>query len=393
VTYSLGGNAIAGVDYTYPAGFDPATGIGTATIAAGATSVDVTIPTLDNGNADGIRQIRLTLQPTAGYTLNPLATYDTASLIDNDAPLVPVLSVADVSVVEGDSGSKTVTFFLRLNQATSVPVSFNYAFREGSASLGSDFIVNGASSGSLTFAPTATLITLSATVYGDTTVEVDETFFLDLSAASGLTFAGGGPTLTATATIINDDSPAQVDPNQGVTIISGGNFGGTERNDILIGDDGVNRIEGFGGNDQITGGMGADLLFSGSGADQFIYRSFAESSLAFGVDTTDAEFVNGDRIVLPNRPTALWNVGVISAGSLSDAFRQAQNDKDVLTDGAQTLATGEAVLFTWGSTVRGQRTYLGVADGDPIDVTNDFLVLTPNRQFAIGSLDVQAFFL
>ena len=228
---------------------------------------------------------------------------------------------------------------------------------------------------------------------GDSSVEVDETFFLDLSAPSGLTFSGGGATLSATATIINDDSAAQVDPNQGVTIISGGNFAGSERNDTLTGDDGVNRIDGLAGNDRITGGLGADLLFSGAGADVFHYRSFAESSLTFGVDTTDADFITGDRISLPSRPTNLWNTGVIIAGSLAAAFQQAQADKNLLTTGAQALDPGEAVMFTWGSSSRSRRTYLGVADATTGSVNDDFLFLAPQRDAAIGSLAVQSYFL
>jgi hypothetical protein len=111
------------------------------------------------------------------------------------------------------------------------------------------------------------------------------------------------------------------------------------------------------------------------------------------VDSTDAAFTSGDRIGLPTRPSSLSNVGVLTAASLAQAFGLAQADIDPLTVGAQALAPGQAVMFTWGSSTRSQRTYLGVADADTGSVTNDFLVLTPQAQFAIGSLDVQAFFL
>jgi Ca2+-binding RTX toxin-like protein len=179
-----------------------------------------------------------------------------------------------------------------------------------------------------------------------------------------------------------------------VTLTSSGDFSGSERNDLLTGDDGVNRINGLGGNDRITGGLAADQLTSGTGIDQFLYRSFAESSVAFGVDSTDAAFTSGDRIGLPTRPSSLSNVGVITgASSLAQAFGLAQADIDPLTAGAQPLAPGQAVMFTYGSTTKTQRTYLGVADADTGSVTNDFLLLTPQAQFAIGSLDVQAFFL
>jgi Ca2+-binding RTX toxin-like protein len=300
--------------------------------------------------------------------------------------------VADVSLAEGNSGSRTVTFSLRLSQATTVPVSVDFAFRNGSATLGSDVTPNGAGSGRFTIPANASEAWITATVYGDTNVEEDETVFLDLSNRDGVTFRGGGTTLTATATIVNDDSAAQVDPNLGIAITSGGNFSGTNRNDLLTGDDGVNRIDGLDGNDVITGGLGADPLLSGNGADRFVYRSFAESSFAFGVDATDAVFANGDRIDLSTRPTALANVGLVSATSLAAAFANARADVDRITAGNQPLAIGAAVMFNWGATTRGRRTYLAVADADTATDSGDFLFMTNQTQNAIGSLDVQAFF-
>ena len=44
--------------------------------------------------------------------------------------------------------------------------------------------------------------------------------------------------------------------------LQGGSFG-----DTLIGDDGANRLEGYGGNDSVSGGGGADYLWGGDGAD------------------------------------------------------------------------------------------------------------------------------
>jgi hypothetical protein len=79
------------------------------------------------------------------------------------------------------------------------------------------------------------------------------------------------------------------------------------------------------------------------------------------------------------------NVGVISASSLANAFQNAQN--------IAKLSSGEAVMFTWGSTTRGRRTYLGVADDSPGNVDDDFLVLTPRKNFDSGALNVGDFFI
>jgi hypothetical protein len=149
----------------------------------------------------------------------------------------------------------------------------------------------------------------------------------------------------------------------------------------------------LGGNDKITGGLGADQLTGGLGADRFMYRSFSESSQAFGVDITDGAFTSGDRIGLPSRPNALYNVGVINAASLSNAFAAAQADKDILGTGAQALLPGEAVMFTWGTSSRNRRTFIAVADADTSSTSIDFLLNTPQSSYAIGSLDPQSFFL
>jgi chitinase len=55
----------------------------------------------------------------------------------------------------------------------------------------------------LTFAPGQTSRTITVTVRDDTLVEADETFFVNLSQASGATIAAG----RATGTIRNDDQP------------------------------------------------------------------------------------------------------------------------------------------------------------------------------------------
>ena len=71
LTYRFSGNAIAGSDYTNPAGFDASTGLGAATIAAGQSSVDLDVPTLNDSAVDGNRSLSLTLQSSLNYTLAP----------------------------------------------------------------------------------------------------------------------------------------------------------------------------------------------------------------------------------------------------------------------------------------------------------------------------------
>ncbi|WP_425599884.1 putative Ig domain-containing protein [Xanthomonas melonis] len=125
------------------------------------------------------------------------------TIVNDDA--VPALSVGDISVAEGNSGTTTATFAVSLSAASGQTVTVNYATADGSASAGSDYV---AGSGTLTFAPGVTAQNVTVTVNGDTTVEPDETFSLGLSGASGATIARA----TGTATILNDDAVVTVAP-------------------------------------------------------------------------------------------------------------------------------------------------------------------------------------
>jgi hypothetical protein len=114
------------------------------------------------------------------------------------------ITIGDASIVEGDSGSKTLSFTVTLNAAVDAAVSLNYATANGTALAGSDYV---ASSGSLSFVGNAgETKTLSVTILGDTSEELNEAFTVLLSAlaASGRNVVIGRS--TATGTITNDDS-------------------------------------------------------------------------------------------------------------------------------------------------------------------------------------------
>ncbi len=113
-------------------------------------------------------------------------------------PALPALSVADVSLTEGNTGTKNAVFTVSLSAKSASSVTVNYATVNGTAVAGTDFA---STSGSLTFAPGETTKTISVIVTGDTVVESDEVFSLNLTAPSGATISR----TTATGTILNDD--------------------------------------------------------------------------------------------------------------------------------------------------------------------------------------------
>ena len=92
----------------------------------------------------------------------------------------PGLSVNDVTVTEGDSGTTNATFTVTLAPASGQNVSVNYATADGTATAPADYA---ATSGTLTFAPGQTTKTVTVPVVGDTLDELDETYTLNLSNA------------------------------------------------------------------------------------------------------------------------------------------------------------------------------------------------------------------
>ena len=117
-------------------------------------------------------------------------------------PPDPSLSAGDVSIVEGNSGTKTAVFTVRLtpsgSAAATKPVTVQYATATGTARAGSDYK---RASGTLTFLPGQTKKTVPVTIYGDTTPEPNETFKLKLSNPTHALLSID----TATGTIVNDD--------------------------------------------------------------------------------------------------------------------------------------------------------------------------------------------
>src|ERR1043165_7727192 len=112
----------------------------------------------------------------------------------------PSITVHDVVVVEGNSGTTQATFSVTLSAASSQTVSCSFATANGTATAGSDYV---ATSGTLTFAPGEVEKPVVVLVNGDTVDEAQETFFLDISNVQNATVSTG----RGTGFIIDDDGP------------------------------------------------------------------------------------------------------------------------------------------------------------------------------------------
>ena len=185
VSYAtMDGTAAAGSDYTAASG--------TLRFEPGETSQTITVTTLDDGEPEADETFTLTLSAPSGATI---ADGTGVGTITNNEP--PTLSIGDAApVIEGEPAEFTV----RLSKTSRASVAVSYATVDGTAAAGSDYT---AASGMLRFESGETSQTITVTTLDDDESEVDETFTLALSGASGATIAGG----TGVGTITDNEPP------------------------------------------------------------------------------------------------------------------------------------------------------------------------------------------
>jgi disulfide oxidoreductase YuzD len=118
--------------------------------------------------------------------------------ITNDDGVTPTISINDVTVIEGNSGTKNMVFTVTLSAVSSQTVSVNFATANNTATAGSDYI---AASGTISFAPGITNQQVSVVMNGDTTFEGYDTFYVNLTNATNATITDS----QGIGTIINDD--------------------------------------------------------------------------------------------------------------------------------------------------------------------------------------------
>ncbi len=183
------GTATAGTDYT--------AATGTVTFAAGETSKTVSIAVKGDTTVEGNETVTLKLTDATGATIADAS--GTGTITNDDvAPTLPAISIADVTVAEGNSGTTQASFVVTLSKAATGPVTVTYSTANGTAAAGSDYT---AATGTVTFAAGETSKTVNVAITGDTSVEANETFTVNLANASGATISKAA----ATGTITNDD--------------------------------------------------------------------------------------------------------------------------------------------------------------------------------------------
>jgi hypothetical protein len=114
---------------------------------------------------------------------------------------MPAISIADVSVNEGHAGVSDAVFQVTLSEASVQPVTVSYASANSTAFSHNDGDYLGVS-GTLTFAPGVTSLTIAVPILGDRFFEEQEILHVNLSSPTNATIARA----QAAGTILNDDA-------------------------------------------------------------------------------------------------------------------------------------------------------------------------------------------
>jgi predicted extracellular nuclease len=179
---------------------------GTIAFAAGETVKTITLDVAGDTAAEADETFTVTLSnPQGGVTLDDAVA--TGTIVNDDGPL-PVpgsFSVGDASVAEGNAGTTPISFTVTRDAGSNVAASVHYdVLLPGGATGASagDFAPGSLFSGDLAFAANETSKTITLQVAGDTVVEGDETFTVNLSAATN---GAGIADAQGLGTIVNED--------------------------------------------------------------------------------------------------------------------------------------------------------------------------------------------
>lgn len=168
------------VDYTTIDGeadasdYTPASG--TLTVLAGSTTAQLRVSALSDTEIELDESFSVQLNNPVGATLSRARGIGT---IENDD--FPFLTIADSSLVEGDSGATAMEFDVSLDRPGLGEITVDYAASDAAAVTGDDYT---AITGTVTINEGDVAAVISIDILGDTRAEPDEQFVVNLSNAS-----------------------------------------------------------------------------------------------------------------------------------------------------------------------------------------------------------------
>ena len=182
------GTATAGTDYVVI----PTTG--PITFAAGETQKQVVVQV--NGDTVDEQQEFFYLDISNVQNATVSSSRGKGFIVDDDGPTI---SVNDVSITEGNSGTKNATFTLTLSGSSVEPIAVRVETAAGTATASSDYnSINVV----VLFQPGEVTHTVDVQIIGDSNLELNETFFVNITEAFATTIADG----QGVGTILDDDT-------------------------------------------------------------------------------------------------------------------------------------------------------------------------------------------
>jgi Zn-dependent protease len=219
----------------------------------------------------------------------------------------PNLTVNDVTLMEGNAGTKVFTFTVSLSAAANTDVSFDIATQNGSATtVNSDYVARTLTSQIIP--ASQQIYTFDVTVNGDTTIEPDETFLVNITNVSGATLTDS----QGVGTIQNDDLPSlSID----AVSLSEGNAG-TKLFTFTVS---LSAAPTSPVTFDIATADGTAQDGNPSGEDNdYVARSLTAQTIPAGSSTYDVDVsINGDLNIEPNE-TFFVNVTNVAGATVSD---------------------------------------------------------------------------
>ncbi|NLX54390.1 MAG: hypothetical protein GXY58_04695 [Planctomycetaceae bacterium] len=188
--------ATAGTDFTSPST------AGSVTFSPGQSSVTLQVMPADDSAVEGTESIVVRVQSGSGYSVGS-ASSASLSLLDNDTAATVNIAAGSDAAEPSQSGYFTVS---RNTTAGSLSVYYQVDQTASTASYSSDFSAP-AMSGSVTFSPGQSSVTLQVTPIDDTLAESSESVVVRLTTGSGGGYQIGTASSASVLIADNDSTP------------------------------------------------------------------------------------------------------------------------------------------------------------------------------------------
>ena len=303
----------------------------------------------------------------------------TITILDDDP--APTLSVNDPpAVVEGNSGTTSLTFTVSLSSPSGRPVTVQYQTADGSATASADYTAVAPTT--VTFDPGQTSKPVIVQIKGDLIDEDNEQFHLILSNPTNATMADS----QGIGTITDDDTAGiTVDPTSSLVTTEAG---GTAKFTVVLTSQPTASVSiGLSSSDTTEGTISASgLTFTPANwnTPQIVTitgvgDSEADGDIAYSIITapavsTDSKYtgMNAADVLVTNRDDGLRSLIVASTGhihiKLVGSEIQVFNNDDGSGSPAKTQVLSKTSTLTVNGIVGGDRITLDFVGGDFIPV-------------------------